>query len=155
MRLAKLKDAAPSTAPIEQLIPRIGDRFLAMVRVLERTAGRDPQRARLALFDALDEPRLAARRRCSGRWASGPGAKPVPIVCFNLGSLRNLTFHGDGPSEECLAMIQLGSQKAHLRQKGIAFCGLKLKLEVQPPNVFIVPPCVYTFLCNLERIVRC
>jgi hypothetical protein len=27
-----------------------------MVRVLERTAGRDPQRARLALFDALDEP---------------------------------------------------------------------------------------------------
>ena len=52
-------------------------------------------------------------------------------------------------------MIQLGSQKAHLRQKGIAFCGLKLKLEIQPPNVFIVPPCVYTFLCYRERIVRC
>jgi len=27
-----------------------------MVRELELTAGRDPQRARLALFDALDEP---------------------------------------------------------------------------------------------------
>jgi hypothetical protein len=32
MRLAKLKDAAPSTAPIEQLISRMEDRFLAMVR---------------------------------------------------------------------------------------------------------------------------
>jgi hypothetical protein len=45
---------------------------------------------------------------------------PVGIV------LRNLIFHGDGPSEKCLAMIQLGSQKAHLRQKGIAFPGMQL-----------------------------
>ena len=51
-------------------------------------------------------------------------------------------------------MLQLGSQKAQLRQKGIAFRGLKLKLEVQPPNVFIVPPCVCTFLCYRGRIVR-
>jgi len=71
-----------------------------------------------------------------------------------LGSCRNLTIHGDGALEECRALIQLGSQKAHLRQKGIAFCGLKLKLEVQPPNVFIVPPCVCTLLCYREGIVR-
>jgi hypothetical protein len=75
--------------------------------------------------------------------------------CLPLSIRQWLTFHGDGPSEECLAMIQLGSQQAHLRQKGISFCGLKLKLEIQPPNVFIVPPCVYTFLCYRERIVRC
>ena len=92
--------------------------------------------------------------RWFGPLASCPCTKPVPMVCFNLGSLRNLTSHGDGPSEECLALIQLGSQKAHLRQEGIAFRGLKLKPEVQAPNIFIVPPCVCTLLRYCERIIR-
>jgi hypothetical protein len=53
--LSKLKEPAPDRAPIERLIPRIGERYLATVKEL-KTAERDPQRARMALFEALEEP---------------------------------------------------------------------------------------------------
>jgi hypothetical protein len=54
--LSKLKEPAPDRAPIERLIPRIGERYLATVKELNKTAERDPQRARMALFEALEEP---------------------------------------------------------------------------------------------------
>ena len=54
--LARLKEPPPDKAPIERLIPRIGERYLAMVRELNQTAERDPVRARQALIEALEEP---------------------------------------------------------------------------------------------------
>jgi len=47
--LARLKESAPVTTPVARLIPRIADQYLRMVRELDKTAERDPQRARMAL----------------------------------------------------------------------------------------------------------
>jgi hypothetical protein len=54
--LGKIKEPAPETASIERLIPRIGERYLAMVRELNKAAERDPVRARQALLQALEGP---------------------------------------------------------------------------------------------------
>jgi len=54
--LARLKESAPVTTPVARLIPRIADQYLRMVRELDKTAERDPQRARMALSKALEEP---------------------------------------------------------------------------------------------------
>ena len=54
--LANIRQPPPETASIERLLPRIGERYLAMVRELDRTAERDPLRARQALTEALEEP---------------------------------------------------------------------------------------------------
>ena len=53
--LARLKEPALNAAPIERLLPRVGDRYLAIVRELGKAAERDPQRARPALSEALQE----------------------------------------------------------------------------------------------------
>jgi len=56
MELGKIREPAPETASIDRLIPRIGERYLAMVRELNEAAERDPVRARQALLQALEGP---------------------------------------------------------------------------------------------------
>ncbi len=54
--LERLKAPAPDNAPVVALLPRLDELFLARVRELERTAERDPVRARQALVDSIETP---------------------------------------------------------------------------------------------------
>jgi hypothetical protein len=53
--LARLKTAPPDGVPVERLIPRIEERYQRLVTELQRTAERDPQRARQAVIEVLGD----------------------------------------------------------------------------------------------------
>jgi DNA invertase Pin-like site-specific DNA recombinase/Skp family chaperone for outer membrane proteins len=54
--LAALKAAPPDKAPVERLLPRLDELFLAKVRELEKAVERDVLRARQALISSIETP---------------------------------------------------------------------------------------------------
>ena len=54
--LERLNASAPDNGPAVALLPRLDELFLQRVRELERTAERDPVRARQALLESIDTP---------------------------------------------------------------------------------------------------
>lgn len=78
--------AAPRPARTGLIVPRVAKRALAIVERLEEPLGRDPERSRAALIDAIG-PKITLHPDESRKflWAEY-GLEAVPLVAAAIGS---------------------------------------------------------------------